>query len=144
MISSFYNQAASIFYKPIKPTEPVVCDPVAGLDDDFDAVSYMGTWYEIYHTKNQHFVSDDAKCTDALYSDLDASTGKFTVFNSNKGNDYGEREGVTGTGWCPEDQLEGQCFVKFYGGWPEDPNYLIVDTDYETYAMIYSCDPNDM
>ena len=38
------------------------------------------------------------------------------------------------------------CFVKFFfwQRWPKDPNYLIVDTDYENYSIVYSCDPNDM
>ena len=143
MIDSIFNQAASIINRP---TTPVVCDSVAGLNDEFDAARYMGTWYEIYHTQNQPFQSDDAKCVSALYSNLDASTGKFTVYNSSKGKNYGRRKGITGTGWCPEDELEGQCSVKFFfwQKWPEDPNYLIVDTDYETYSIVYSCDPDDM
>ena len=68
------------------------------------------------------------------------------MYNSSKGKNYGKRKGITGTGWCPEDELEGQCSVKFFfwQKWPKDPNYLIVDTDYETYSIVYSCDPDDM
>ena len=47
MISSIFDQAVAIINRP---SEPVVCDSVAGLNDEFDAARYMGTWYEIYHT----------------------------------------------------------------------------------------------
>ena len=37
----------------------------------------------------------------------------------------------------------GQCEVSFYGQEVDEPNYLIMDTDYDSYSMVYSCFPND-
>merc|ERR1711953_722286 len=77
----------------------------------------MGQWYEIMHTKNQPFQSDKAKCVMAEYSKL------------------------------PADEEPGQCFVKFFSPftrWDSEPNYQIVDTDYDNYSIVYSCDEDDM
>ncbi len=47
---------------------------------------------------------------------------------------------MTGTGYCPD--LSGQCYVSFFGQKTTAPNYLVVDTDYTNYSLVYQCDPN--
>merc|ERR1719400_614357 len=57
------------------------------------------------------------------------------------------RFGVHGNAKCPSDQGSGQCFVRFFAPlvqWTDDPNYIIVDTDYDNYSIVYSCDGTEM
>ena len=38
---------------------------------------------------------------------------------------------------CPA--TDGKCFVTFYPPQTPEPNYIVIDTDYETYSLVYSC-----
>eukprot|EP00352_Strombidinopsis_acuminata_P003272 CAMPEP_0176379782 /NCGR_PEP_ID=MMETSP0126-20121128/30607_1 /TAXON_ID=141414 ORGANISM="Strombidinopsis acuminatum, Strain SPMC142" /NCGR_SAMPLE_ID=MMETSP0126 /ASSEMBLY_ACC=CAM_ASM_000229 /LENGTH=69 /DNA_ID=CAMNT_0017742713 /DNA_START=70 /DNA_END=279 /DNA_ORIENTATION=+ len=49
---------------------------------DFDAQAYMGTWYEVQKTSGLFYAPDDAACTEAIYTNLDPTTGTFDVYNS--------------------------------------------------------------
>ena len=40
---------------PTSDSNSVVCDATSGLSFDFEAARYMGTWYEIYHSKGEPF-----------------------------------------------------------------------------------------
>ena len=104
----------------------------------------MGRWYEIYHTMNQPFQSDDTKCTTAFYSDLQ-DDGGFNVYNSGWSDWDENRSGICGKAKCHEKDENGQCFVNFFF-WQqyEEPNYLVVDTDYETHSIVYSCEEDGM
>ena len=74
-------------------------------------------------------------CTAANYSDLNLDDSTFAIHNSAEEN-FGDRHGVFGTGRVTGN---GQVIVNFYGPEPTEPNYLVMDTDYDTYALIYSC-----
>ena len=111
------------------------CDYPAPLQN-FNAPAYMGNWYGQQHVAGFNNQPDDYGCVQAIYSGLDTSNGKFTVANSIQDSKFGPRTGVTGTGQCPN---SGQCKVAFYGSMPRSPNYLIVDTDYSSYSIVYSC-----
>ena len=112
------------------------CDSPAPLQN-FNATAYMGTWYEQQHVKGQFFQPDDSGCVQAIYSGLNTDNGKFTVSNTLQDAKFGARSGVTGTGICSD--KTGHCKVGFYGPMPMTPNYLIVDTDYKSYSVVYSC-----
>ena len=77
-----------------------------------------------------------------MYSNLDEATAAFEVYNSSTVG-FLPRTGVHGSASCAN-QPNGQCIVSFFGQQFDEPNYLIVDTDYETYSMVYACEPNDM
>ena len=83
------------------------------------------------------FAPDDSTCVQAIYSGLNTKDGKFTVLYSLQDAKFGARSGVTGTGICSDST--GHCKVGFYGPMPMSPNYLIVDTDYTSYSIVYSC-----
>lgn len=97
----------------------------------------MGTWYEIDHVKHQAFQSDSWVCTQAQYTNL-KEDGTFDIYNSSQGKRFGKRFGVKGDGHCPD--ATGHCYVGFFGQDVDEPNYLVVDTDYTTYSVVYACD----
>ena len=112
------------------------CDHPAPLTD-FQGDKYMGMWYGQQHTKGLSYIDDSDVCSQAYYSDLQAD-GHFVVNNTGQSEGFGERHGVIGTGYCPDET--GQCIVKF-GDYPTPvPNYKIVMTDYTSYSVIYACD----
>jgi apolipoprotein D and lipocalin family protein len=110
------------------------CDHPAALTN-FDGARYMGTWYEQQHIKGQFFQADDTVCTTAEYSNLQP-TGHFVVNNTYQDADFGQRKGIIGDGYCPD--ASGQCFVTFYVT-PSHTNYQVVDTDYDSYSIVYAC-----
>ncbi len=119
---------------------PVVCDKIPALEN-FDAARYMGSWIEQQHVTGEYFQPDSWKCNQALYTDLDKD-GNFKVYNSSQ---YGiiPRFGVHGNAKCPASEVPGHCWVTFFGQpWLPIPNYQIIDTDYETYSIIYACQEN--
>ena len=73
---------------------------------------------------------------------MDAATASFTVYNSSTVG-FAPRFGVTGSASCL-DTPNGQCIVGFFGQQFDEPNYLVMDTDYETYSMVYACEENSM
>ena len=138
------TKAAAFF--GLTKKESIVCDRAPGLSFTFEPERYMGTWYEIAHSKDESFQPNAWACNQATYSDLDATAGTFKVYNSSKSQWGGPRFGVHGDAKCPKTQYgEGQCFVKFFfQKYYDEPNYEIIDTDYENYSIVYSCHEDDM
>ena len=97
----------------------------------------MGTWYEISRVPYLPFQPKSDTCTEAQYSNLNATTGAFTVYNTAQDATFGARQGSTGSGSCPS--ANGWCFVHFGGPAPTKPNYQVISTDYTTYAVVYGC-----
>ena len=126
----------------------VVCDSVQGLSFTFEPERYMGNWYEIYHSSGEPFQPDSWTCSQASYTDLNLDDLTFKVYNSGSGRFFGPRFGVHGNAYCPQDTStfgEGECFVQFFSQpFADTPNYQIIDTDYETYSIIYACHEDDM
>jgi len=82
------------------------------------------------------FQDETGTCTTAQYTDL-TSDGHFKVWNSGQDAEFGSRGGIHGRVKCPE--TDGQCFVTFFTPFTKVPNYIVIDTDYENYSMVYSC-----
>ena len=112
-----------------------VCDAPPALID-FDGSQYMGTWYEATHTVGMPFQDEEGTCTTAQYRDL-TDEGHFKVYNSGQDADFGSRGGIHGRVKCPD--TTGQCYVTFFTPWTSEPNYIVIDTDYISYSLVYSC-----
>ena len=112
----------------------VKCDHPAPYTD-FNVSNYAGVWYEQNHTRDQIFQSNTDVCTTADYHGLEAD-GHFIVSNTGQPEDFGARHGIDGTVYCPD--KTGHCYVTFYVE-PRQPNYIVVDTDYSSYSIVYAC-----
>ena len=103
----------------------------------------MGTWYEDSHSANQRYAPDSNVCVQGIYRDLDAVNGTFTVDNSVQVSLSDSRSRLIGEAKCPSP--DGQCFVTFRNDpYPSEPNYNVIDTDYDSYSIVYGCSEDDM
>ena len=55
---------------------------------------------------------------------------------------FNKRFGVTGPAYCPDATL-GDCYVSFFGQKTEYPNYTVLDSDFDNYAVVYTCEADD-
>merc|ERR1740117_1850726 len=118
----------------------VVCDGFSPITD-FDGTQYMGTWYQNGEMKKQPFTTGVETCTMAQYYNLDGTTGKFKVDNTAQDPSFGARTGVRGNVVCPDNT--GNCFVSFFGKQVPVSNYRVIETDYTSYSVVYSCFEDD-
>ena len=91
----------------------------------------MGLWYEIY--KDPKMIWEvNGSCTTAEYT-LNED-GSIKVLNSMVKD--GNRQSAEGVAECDPNGT-GACEVSFYSSfWGP---YLVLDTDYVTYTLIYGC-----
>ena len=107
--------------------------PMATLDLD----RYLGTWYEIHRDKYTPF-EILLGCDVAEYTAND--DGTITVANSGHRFIQGW-SGVNGSA-VVADTGDASLVVSFSGKTPspsDKANYTVLDTDYETYSIVYSC-----
>ena len=72
------------------------------------------------------------------YYNLDA-TGHLQVQNSGQDSAFGERTGIAGFAYFPDQTGHGYVRLGEQASFPKEPNYRIVDTDYSTYSIVYGC-----
>jgi len=102
---------------------------------EFDGNKYTGNWY--LATGNINSVTEEGtQCTRATYNPLNDTA----VYVRNVGYTDGIYSQVCGIAFQPDpENAPGKLKVAFpYSPTPGD--YWILDTDYENYTAIYSCD----
>ncbi|KAI8424832.1 hypothetical protein MSG28_006760 [Choristoneura fumiferana] len=126
----------SCFFLPVlEPTDPVVfvgqCDPNIAVIQDFDPTRYAGRWRLI-----ESYASDfqTGTCNDATYTIQ--SDGSVLVYNTQVIDE--SLDTITGSAVLATADGSGKLLVTFPGA-PEAVEYWILDTDYDTYALVYSC-----
>ena len=120
----------------------LVCDNPPPMTD-FDVAKMGGTWYEQQHTKS---VNEKAmSCSTAqYYNPVQDPTvpdmTDYTIYNSFQTEFAGHwtpRTGINAAGKCGAD---GYCYISYFSKPVPKPNLTIVDTDYTTYSIEWSCD----
>ncbi|XP_033226260.1 apolipoprotein D-like [Belonocnema kinseyi] len=103
---------------------------------NFDVEKYMGTWYEV----GQYFVLAElgGKCTTAKYSQN--ADGTINVLNSQINYLTGKSMSIEGIAKLVGESGEAKLSMSF----PKLPSLVkgsvwILDTDYESYAVVFSC-----
>nr|XP_016930193.1 apolipoprotein D-like [Drosophila suzukii] len=107
--------------------------PEVKLLETFDAEAYMGIWYEYSAYPNTFELGQE--CVYANYSIVDSST--VSVVNGGISGFSGQPTNASATAKVLG---PGQLAVAFYEGQSlEKANYLVLGTDYKSYAVVYSC-----
>ena len=100
---------------------------------DFDLTKYLGVWYEI--ARFDYIFEKDGVCVQANYTLNPADHSKVIVTNSEYRN--GSFEQAVGEAYIPNQKEPAKILVSF--GSPFFAPYWVVETDYENYAMVFSC-----
>ncbi|XP_005181381.2 apolipoprotein D-like [Musca domestica] len=113
---------------------PNCCPTNVEVVPSFDLSKYLGLWYE--YAKYPVYFEADGVCITAEYS-LSAD-GNVGVKNSQVNGTTGQPENILGTASVVSN---AKLLVKF----PVSPalsvssNYWVLDTDYSSYSVVYSC-----
>jgi len=107
--------------------------PDVQVKKDFDLSKYVGVWYEI--EKNPVPFEAGLKCNTANYTQ---QQDYVTVVNTGIKKRNGQVSSIEGKATVPNKDVPAKLKVKF-NGMPFEANYWVLDTDYTTYSIVYSC-----
>ncbi|GFS27469.1 apolipoprotein D-like [Elysia marginata] len=118
------------------------CPSVTG-QATLDQAQYLGVWYE--YQRFPAIFEAGLDCTTATYGDAGdriSVTNKGTLRVDFFGNKIVLNENsVTGSATVPDPAKPAELAVTFGGidMGSNSPNYIIQDTDYNNYAVVFSC-----
>jgi len=112
------------------------CCPTVSVMSPFDITQYAGEWYE--NTKYYAIFEAGQKCIKAQYTLND--DGTVEVQNSGIKISTGDAVSITGKAAVTEANT-GNLVVAFSNldDLPSTANYLVLGTDYTSYAVVWSC-----
>lgn len=114
---------------------PGAC-PNPTLQPNFNITKYLGLWYDMVHVTNFYWELG-GECDTAQYS-ASSTPGQIVVYNSEVKN--GAWSSYKGSATC-QTADPAHCGVKFFPLAPAG-DYRIVETDYVTYSIVFSCIPS--
>ncbi|KAK9869280.1 hypothetical protein WA026_003032 [Henosepilachna vigintioctopunctata] len=110
--------------------------PQVSVQENFDLTKYMGKWYEAY----KYFIIFElfGKCIEADYSVND--NGTVTVRNTEIIEFIERKTDIVGIARASGSVEKAKLIVKFsVFGFKVDAPYWVLETDYDSYAVILSC-----
>ncbi|XP_022286099.2 apolipoprotein D-like [Crassostrea virginica] len=108
--------------------------PTTTTKANFNLTRYLGTWYEVYKFKANF--ENNQKCIQANYQLK--PDGHIRVNNTGVSLSDGTPSTAIGDIYIPDMTDASKLKVKFAAAAPYG-NYWVLDTDYDTYTLIYSC-----
>jgi len=113
--------------------------PTPAVQQNFDVAPYMGKWFEQMRDNGTFFQNGD--CTTATYSLNSDNTVRVDNFEYNLDNQTPKN--AIGQATCPAvSGGEAKCSVTFGTQWWSfltKGNYWVLETDYTSYTVVYSC-----
>uniref|UniRef100_A0A182QHE2 Lipocalin/cytosolic fatty-acid binding domain-containing protein n=1 Tax=Anopheles farauti TaxID=69004 RepID=A0A182QHE2_9DIPT len=120
-------------------TDQACPDDVAAMRD-FRLNDFVGRWFEI--KRYEQFYEKDLDCVVAEYQktgdgSISVKNGAFSLANNTRVVAEG-----TGVVSFPDDSTNpAKLSVAFFGAKPDRSNYWVLDTDYTSFAVVWSCEP---
>ena len=109
----------------------------------FEPARYAGKWYEIRRDKDVWY-QQESKCVTATYTYFPDRWWWPWPVNVNNRSVKKQGDPVKDPTWLgltyswARCDYEGACNVKFW--WYPEGQYLVLDTDYDSYSLVYGCD----
>jgi apolipoprotein D and lipocalin family protein len=112
------------------------CPTDVAVVENFDLANYVGHWYEV--ARDKQFFFEQGDCSTATYTLQDDGT----VLVDNADEEDGKVVNSIGKAKCSTDG-SAHCYVQFHNFdhffTHGDSNYQVLDTDYESFSVVYSC-----
>ncbi|RZF38442.1 hypothetical protein LSTR_LSTR011932 [Laodelphax striatellus] len=114
--------------------------PHVTVKDNFEPVKYTGRWYEYSRIINTFQLG--GSCVTADYTpEIDSNnefTGNILVKNSMI-NWRGKTSSIGGKAVPLDKSTNDAKYIVIFKNVPTNGSYWVVDTDYESYSVVYSC-----
>jgi len=118
--------------------------PTFQLVQDFDLRAYLGKWHGYSKYPQRNFARNSCSTVFYSYGTRDGGPTTIDVINRGLDEETGEYGRVVGAAVAPDAAVPTALIVSFQGQQragptPTSPNYNIIGTDYDNFALVYSC-----
>uniref|UniRef100_A0A182W0X5 Apolipoprotein D n=1 Tax=Anopheles minimus TaxID=112268 RepID=A0A182W0X5_9DIPT len=106
----------------------------------FSVESYLGKWYEMQRYESEFELNYD--CVQVQYTlneddSVQVSNSAYNLFNGSTINALGRAV----LSFPDEEIIQGKLNVSFFGAPNDLSNYWVLDTDYQTFSVVWNCQP---